>query len=80
MAPSRFCARPGCQGAVAAWLTYDYAGRRVWLDDRPGAEGGDHWALCAAHAGRLRAPQGWVQVDRRVGRRPGFEVPTALVS
>jgi hypothetical protein len=77
---SRYCARPGCQGAAAAWLTYDYSGRRVWLDDQPNADGGDHWALCSAHAGRLRAPQGWSQVDRRVTRRSTGETPTALVS
>jgi hypothetical protein len=58
------CARPGCAGEAAAWFTYDYAARRVWLDDRPGG-GGNSWALCHAHAGRLRAPQGWDQVDRR---------------
>jgi hypothetical protein len=50
-----------------AWLTYDYAGRRVWLDDSP-AVAGDQWGLCASHAGRLSPPQGWTQVDRRVGK------------
>ena len=59
------CARPGCQGQTAAWLTYDYAGQRVWLDDVASPDG-DQWALCASHASRLRAPQGWTQVDRRV--------------
>jgi hypothetical protein len=73
------CARPGCQGQTAAWLTYDYAGQRVWLDDAP-APSGDQWALCAGHAGRLRPPQGWTQVDRRVAVRPRFEPPTSLVS
>ena len=58
------CARPGCEGLTAAWLTYDYAGRRVWLDDAPSA-GGDQWGLCSGHARRLRPPQGWVQLDRR---------------
>jgi len=80
MKSSRFCARPGCQGPVAAWLTYDYGRQRVWLDDVPDADGGDHWALCGAHAARLRAPQGWSQVDRRVAGRPIAEVRTALVS
>ena len=59
------CARPGCQGLAAAWLTYDYAGRRVWLDDDSSESGGDQWGLCTSHAGRLRAPRGWVQLDRR---------------
>jgi hypothetical protein len=65
---------------VAAWLTYDYSGQRVWLDDTPGAEGGDHWALCADHAGRLRAPRGWQEIDRRVVRRPRIESATPLAS
>lgn len=58
------CARPGCQGPAAAWLTYAYQSRQVWLDDRID-EAGDRWALCAAHAARLKVPQGWSQVDRR---------------
>lgn len=70
------CARPGCQGAVSAWLTYDYAGQRVWLDDSPG-DAGDQWGLCTGHAGRLSPPQGWTMVDRRVGR---FQPPATLVS
>jgi Protein of unknown function (DUF3499) len=84
------CARPGCQGATAAWLTYDYASRRVWLDDAASEGSGDQWALCAGHAARLRAPQGWTQVDRRVttpprrdrprAEPPRFEPPTELVS
>ena len=41
---------------------------------------GDQWALCAGHAARLRAPQGWTQVDRRVAHRPDFEPPASLVS
>lgn len=73
------CARPGCQGATVAWLTYDYAGQRVWLDDAR-SDGGDQWGLCSRHADRLQAPQGWTQVDRR-GARPGrYEPPATLVS
>ena len=74
------CARPGCQGPTAAWLTYDYADRRVWLDDAPDDEAGDQWALCSGHAGRLRVPQGWTQVDRRVAKPPRYEPPATLVS
>lgn len=72
------CARPGCQGQTGAWLTYDYAGQHVWLDDVP-APDGDRWPLCTSHAARLRAPQGWTQVDRRVAHQH-YEPPTALVS
>jgi hypothetical protein len=67
------CARPGCQGPAAAWLTYAYGTRQVWLDDpghRPGQVDGDRWALCAGHAARLKVPQGWSQVDRRTGQPP----------
>ena len=73
------CARPGCQGVTVAWLTYDYAGQRVWLDDAP-SDAGDQWSLCARHADRLQAPQGWTQVDRRVGRPGRYEPPATLVS
>lgn len=58
----RICVKPGCGGSAAALLSYDHAGRTAWLDD-PHLEGG--WALCAAHAGRLSVPNGWVRVDRR---------------
>jgi hypothetical protein len=59
------CARPACGGDVAAWLTYDYAGQRVWLDD-PGFNGdGNRWPICSTHANRLRVPLGWVCLDRR---------------
>lgn len=72
------CARPGCGRPAAAWLTYEYATRRVWLDDEPGGPG-DRWGMCAEHAGRLTVPQGWTAVDRRVARRPPA-VPPALAS
>ena len=81
MSGNRHCARPGCSGAVAALLSYDYAGQRIWLDD-PGAEsGGHHSALCAAHASRLRAPKGWSCQDRRTHRPPAaFLVPSPAVA
>lgn len=69
MSSRTLCARPGCHGQTVAWLTYDYAGQRVWLDDTPALEG-DQWGLCTGHAERLRAPQGWTQIDRRVTRSP----------
>lgn len=58
------CAKPGCQEATVAWLTYDYSGRRIWLDAAPTA-GGDQWGLCSGHADRMSAPVGWARVDRR---------------
>jgi hypothetical protein len=74
------CVRPGCQGSTSAWLTYDYAEQRVWLDDSPSPDGGHQWPLCAGHAGRLRAPQGWTQHDRRATARRHYEPPESLVS
>lgn len=66
MKDAQVCAKPGCQGETVAWLTYDYAGRRLWLDAVPHI-GGDQWGLCSGHAERLRAPVGWARVDRRRG-------------
>jgi hypothetical protein len=67
-APISTCARPGCAAPVAAWLTYDYGARRLWLDD--GYAAGNCWPLCSGHAARLRAPKGWTQLDRRAGALP----------
>jgi Protein of unknown function (DUF3499) len=72
MTTAGLCARPACGSPVAAWLTYDYAGRQVWLDDAGtnagGSDGGgSRWALCAGHAERMRVPRGWVFQDRRTG-------------
>jgi hypothetical protein len=64
------CARPGCQGPAAAWLTYAYGDSQVWLDDHSDG-GGDRWPLCASHAERLKVPRGWSQVDRRTGPGDG---------
>ncbi|MGC8512322.1 MAG: DUF3499 family protein [Acidimicrobiales bacterium] len=71
MREAMLCAKPGCQGATVAWLTYDYSGRRIWLDAAPIA-GGDQWGLCSGHADRLSAPVGWARVDRRT---PGPDRP-----
>lgn len=75
------CARPGCGGVAAAWLSYDYARQRVWLDD-PGADpAGHHSALCATHAARLRPPQGWTCQDRRSpGAPPPLFAPPTIAA
>jgi len=65
MPDSMRCCKPGCGGPTAARLTYDHAGAKAWVDD-PGGDGG--WSLCASHADRLRLPNGWTMVDRRVSR------------
>lgn len=79
MSRATTCARPGCRGEAASWLTYDYAGQRVWLDEEPSPTEGDQWGLCADHAGRLRSPRGWSLIDRRLGagRPPRPSAPIA---
>jgi hypothetical protein len=74
------CARPGCSGTATAWLTYDYAAQQVWLDDAPAADQGNQWGLCGPHAGRLRAPKGWEQVDRRSDGPLPWQPSTSMVS
>ena len=69
MKDAQGCAKPGCDGEPAAWLTYDYSRRRLWLDGIPHI-GGDQWALCSRHAERMKAPVGWAKVDR-IGQRVG---------
>ena len=64
MSDLRHCARPGCGGAAAAWLTYDYASRTVWLD-HPGDGPEGAWGMCATHAETLTVPVGWALTDRR---------------
>ena len=54
----------------------DVTAQLVWLDDRASGDG-DQWGLCSSHAGRLRVPNGWSAVDRRVARRPR---PASLAS
>jgi hypothetical protein len=61
----RTCARPGCNEAAGATLSYDYAARTVWLDHRALEDHPMSHDLCAAHADRLRVPVGWSLQDRR---------------
>ena len=63
------CAHPGCGGPVVTTLTYDYAGRTVWLLD-PGAQVAVGMGLCAPHADGFRPPVGWVLDDRRLPTIP----------
>jgi Protein of unknown function (DUF3499) len=67
----RHCARPGCDGPVAAWLSYEYAGRTAWLDPPSDEIDGNVWGLCLAHANKFVVPLGWACVDRRL------DAPTA---
>lgn len=78
MIRAALCARPGCHGPAEAWLAYDYGTKRVWLDGDPGAGAGDQWGLCSTHAERLRAPKGWSQVDRRIGKADRLQPRASL--
>lgn len=64
-APKRRCARPGCTDFAIATLTYDYAGSAAWLDDLAAEAHPMTHDLCARHADRLSAPNGWLLHDRR---------------
>jgi hypothetical protein len=60
------CSKPGCAGAGAAVLAYDYAAGIAVLDDPPEGFLSPHlYVLCARCAERIRPPKGWVLDDRR---------------
>ena len=63
---SRQCARPGCNQAASATLTYDYRGQTAWLDRLATESHPMTHDLCEPHADRLSVPQGWRLEDRRV--------------
>ena len=63
---ARRCARPTCQELAEVTLSYDYAGRNVWLDHLAADDDPANHDLCARHAERVTPPQGWVLHDRRV--------------
>jgi hypothetical protein len=46
-------------------MAYDYASRRVWLDDAPAGAPYGFYALCERHANRLTPPATWTLSDRR---------------
>jgi len=62
---ARQCSRTGCSEAAAVTLTYHYAQAQVWLDPLIPERDPHAYDLCARHAGRLKAPQGWSVLDRR---------------
>jgi hypothetical protein len=55
----RQCARPGCSAPAATTLSYDYAGRTVWLDTLHEDDHPARHDLCGRHAERLSVPNGW---------------------
>lgn len=64
------CSKPGCAGAGAAVLAYDYAAGVALLDDPPDGSLSPHlYVLCARCAEKIRPPRGWVLDDRRSAPR-----------
>jgi hypothetical protein len=61
----RLCARPACGAAASASLTFQYANRRVWLDDLALDPEPSMIELCTFHADRISVPVGWSGEDRR---------------
>lgn len=60
------CSKPGCQGAAAAVLSYDYSSRSAVLDDPQTGMVDPHiYVLCARCADKLSPPRGWDLDDRR---------------
>jgi hypothetical protein len=59
------CSKPGCAGAAAAVLSYDYASSRAVLEDPAGMVDPHLYVLCARCADKLVPPRGWELVDRR---------------
>jgi hypothetical protein len=46
-------------------MAFDYASRRVWLDDAGGDIPFGSYALCEKHANRMAPPVGWTLADNR---------------
>ena len=60
------CSKPGCEGAGAAILSFDYSARLAFVDDPPDGSISPHvYVLCIDCADRLSAPLGWLLDDRR---------------
>jgi len=61
----RLCDRPACGATATVALTFQYASRRVWLDDLPDDPDPSMIELCTFHADRVSVPVGWSGEDRR---------------
>jgi hypothetical protein len=59
------CARPGCDRAAVATLSYAYAASTVWLEDLAAEPHPMVHDLCAIHADTVRVPRGWDLRDER---------------
>ncbi|MGQ0616762.1 MAG: DUF3499 family protein [Acidimicrobiia bacterium] len=62
---SRICARPDCNQSAVATLSYDYAGRKAWIERLSAEAHPMTHDLCGRHATGLSVPYGWRLEDRR---------------
>ena len=58
------CRRPGCGREAEVCISYDAVACQVWLDPISESPSSGQ-PVCAAQARRLRAPRGWIVMDRR---------------
>ncbi len=61
----RTCARPACEAAAVATLSFSYADRQVELAPLVERREPQTYDLCTAHAARTQPPYGWQLRDRR---------------
>jgi hypothetical protein len=62
---TRQCSKTGCSDDATVTLTYHYSHAQVWLDALSPERDPHAYDMCARHAGRLTAPNGWQLIDRR---------------
>lgn len=67
---ARTCSKVACSREAVATLTYDYADSMVVLGPLSLAHEPHTYDLCALHADRLSAPQGWQVVRHQVIGEP----------
>lgn len=65
---SRPCSKVACGDDAVATLTYDYADAMAVLGPLAGRHEPHSYDLCARHAERLSAPQGWQVVRHSISR------------
>jgi hypothetical protein len=69
---SRACSRVACSKDAVATLTYVYADSMAVLGPLSGEHEPHSYDLCAVHAERLSAPQGWQIVRHSVFGELGY--------
>lgn len=75
-AAQRPCARPACPSPATATLAFEYAAQQVWVHALSEAAGPEAYDLCAKHASRTRAPQGWSLSDDRPPEEREVQAPS----